>query len=163
KVVDFGVARVTDSDAQATRHTDVGQLVGTLAYMSPEQVSADPEAVDARTDVYSLGVILYELLTERLPYDVKKMIHETVPAIREEDPTRLSAINRTYRGDIETIASKALEKDKTRRYGSAAELASDIRHNLNDEPIVARPASAKYQLQKFARRNKALVTGLAAV
>jgi WD40 repeat protein len=163
KILDFGVARVMDSDARATLQTDVGQLFGTLAYMSPEQIEADPLKLDARTDVYSLGVILYELLTGRLPYDVGRKVHEAAQVIRDEDPAPLSSIDRMYGGDIETIAAKALEKEKSRRYGSAAELASDIRRYLRDEPIVARPASATYQLRKFARRNRALVTGIAAV
>jgi hypothetical protein len=163
KILDFGVARVTDSDAQATMQTDVGQLVGTLAYMSPEQVLADPLEIDIRSDVYALGVILYELLAGRLPYNISKKLHEALNTIREEDPSKLSSISRTYRGDIETIAAKALEKDKTRRYASAAELGADITHYLRDEPIVAQPPTTSYQLKKFARRNKALVIGLAAV
>src|SRR5215831_1152755 len=157
KVLDFGVARVTDSDAQATRQTDVGRLVGTLAYMSPEQVLADPLELDTRSDVYALGVILFELLAGRLPYKISRQLHEAVQTIREEEPAPLSAISRAYRGDIETIVAKALEKDKERRYASAADLASDIRHFLKDEPIVARWPSATYRLRKFTRRHKALV------
>jgi hypothetical protein len=110
-----------------------------------------------------MGVILYELLAARLPYPISQKIHEAVQAIREEDPAKLSSVDRRYRGDIETIAAKALEKDKARRYGSAAELASDIRRYLTDEPIVARPASATYQLQKFARRHRVVVTAAAVV
>jgi WD40 repeat protein len=163
KILDFGVARVTDSDARATHQTDMGQLIGTLAYMSPEQALADPLDLDTRSDVYSLGVILYELLSGRLPYTVSKKVHEAIQAIREEDPVRLSTSNRTFRGDIETIVAKALEKDRERRYGSAAEMAADIHRYLNDEAIVARPPSRSYQLQKFARRNKGLVLGVAAV
>jgi tetratricopeptide (TPR) repeat protein/predicted Ser/Thr protein kinase len=163
KVLDFGVARVTDSDAQATRQTDVGRLVGTLAYMSPEQVLADPLELDTRSDVYALGVILYELLAGRLPYTVSRNLPEAVQTIREEDPARLSSISRNYRGDIETIVAKALEKDKARRYASAAGLAGDIRRYLADEPIVARPPSTSYQLQKFARRHMTLVAGVTAV
>jgi tetratricopeptide (TPR) repeat protein/predicted Ser/Thr protein kinase len=164
KILDFGVARVTDSDAQATRQTDMGQLVGTLAYMSPEQVLADPLTLDTRSDVYALGVVLYELLSSKLPYATHgKAIHEVVQAIREEDPAPLSSFDRFYRGDVDTIVAKALEKDKERRYASAAELAGDIRRHLADEPLVARPPSAAYQLQKFARRHKALVAGTAAV
>jgi tetratricopeptide (TPR) repeat protein len=163
KILDFGVARVTDSDALATRQTDVGQLVGTLAYMSPEQVLADPLELDVRSDVYALGVILYELLAGHLPYDLGRQLHDTTRAILEADPRQLSSINRSYRGDIETIVAKALEKDKTRRYASAAALANDIGRHLRDEPISARPASTAYQLQKFARRHKALVSGIAAV
>jgi tetratricopeptide (TPR) repeat protein len=163
RILDFGVARLTDSDAQATRQTDIGQLVGTLAYMSPEQVLGDPAEIDTRSDVYALGVILYELLAGKGPYVLGRHLHEVVRTIREEEPTTLSSVNRAYRGDIETIVGKALEKDKTRRYASAAELAVDIRCHLHDEPITARPPSASYQLQKFARRNKALVMGVAAV
>jgi len=163
KILDFGVARATDSDSQATMQTDIGQLVGTLAYMSPEQVVADPLELDTRSDVYALGVILYELLAGRMPYEISKKLHETIQAIREQDAARLSSVNRNFRGDIETIVAKALEKDKTRRYGSAAELAADIGRYLKDEPIVARPPSATYQLQKFARRHTALVVGIAAV
>ena len=163
KILDFGLARATDSDAQATRQTDMGQLLGTLAYMSPEQVLADPLALDTRTDVYALGVILYELLAGKMPYMLSKLLHEAVQTIQQTDPAPLSSINRSFRGDIETIVAKALEKDKTHRYASAAELAADIRRYLHDEPIVARPPSTTYQLQKFARRNKALVTGVAAV
>lgn len=163
KILDFGVARVTDSDTKATRQTDVGQLVGTLAYMSPEQVLADPLALDTRSDVYSLGVLLYELLADRLPYKLSDRLHEAARTIREEDPARLSSIRGEYRGDIETIVVKALEKDKTRRYGSAAALAADLRHYLEDEPIAARPPSTAYQLQKFARRHRVLATSIAAI
>ncbi len=163
KILDFGVARLTDSDAQATRQTNMGEIIGTLAYMSPEQVSGEAEDIDTRSDVYALGVILYEVLSGKAPYAIGRQIHEAVRAIRQDEPTALSSVNRTYRGDIETIVARALEKDKTRRYGSAAELAADIRRYLHDEPIVARPPSTTYQLQKFARRHKALVSGIAAV
>jgi serine/threonine protein kinase len=163
KILDFGVAHVTNSDEQATRQTDVGQLIGTLAYMSPEQVTADPLELDTRSDVYALGVILYELLANRLPYQLSHQLPEAVRAIREEDPTKLSSISRAYRGDVETIVAKALEKDKGRRYSAAAVLATDIRRYLADEPIMARPPTTTYQLRKFARRHKALVTATAAV
>jgi len=164
KVLDFGVARVTDSDAQATRQTDLGQLIGTLAYMSPEQALADPLELDIRSDVYTLGVILYELLADKLPYKTDgNALHEIVRVIREEDPAPLSTIQRSYRGDIEIIVAKALEKDKARRYATAAELGADIRRHLTDQPIVARPPSASYQLRKFSRRHKAVVAGTTAV
>ena len=162
KILDFGVARVTDGDAQATNQTEVGQLLGTLAYMSPEQVLGDSLEIDTRTDVYALGVILYELLAGRLPYTIGRL-PETIRAIREEEPARLGAVSRRYRGDVETIVATTLEKDKSRRYGSAGELAADIRRYLRDEPIVARSPSLPYQLQKFARRNRALVAAAAAV
>ncbi|MDO8677622.1 MAG: serine/threonine-protein kinase [Acidobacteriota bacterium] len=138
KILDFGVARATDSDAHATRQTDVGQLIGTLAYMSPEQVLADPLELDTRSDVYALGVIIYQLLAGHLPYKVNRKLHEAVQAIRDEEPMPLSSVSRLYRGDIETIVAKALEKDKERRYGSAADLAADIWRHLDDEAIVAR-------------------------
>jgi tetratricopeptide (TPR) repeat protein len=159
KILDFGVARTTDHDIRVTTlRTDVGMLVGTVPYMSPEQVAGDPHELDMRSDVYALGVLLYELLAGCLPHDVTdKPIPEAVRIIGQEDPTPLSSVNRQFRGDLDTIAAKALERDKERRYESAAALAADVRHFLADEPIVARPASALYQLRKFARRNKALV------
>jgi len=162
KILDFGVARATDSDMQVTTlQTDVGQIIGTLQYMSPEQVAGSPDDLDTRSDVYALGVIAYELLSGSAPYNLKdRMILEAARVISEEEPTRLSAVSRSFRGDVETIVAKALEKDKNRRYQSAAELAADIRRYLQDEPIVARPPSAIYQLQKFAKRNKALAGGL---
>jgi serine/threonine protein kinase len=164
KILDFGVSRATDADVHTiTLQTDAGQLVGTIPYMSPEQVMGDPTAIDEQTDVYSLGVVLYELLTGDLPHDLRnRPIPESVRTIREDEPTRLGSVDRRFRGDIETIVAKALGKEKTRRYGSAAELAADIRRYLDDEPIVARPASAMYNLRKFARRNKGLVGGLVA-
>jgi tetratricopeptide (TPR) repeat protein/predicted Ser/Thr protein kinase/TolB-like protein len=163
KILDFGVARVTDSDMEATRQTDVGQLIGTLAYMSPEQVLADPLQLDTRSDVYALGVILYELLAGDLPYNIgNSTIHDAVRTIRDTDPAPLSSFQRIYRGDIETIVAKALEKDKKRRYASAADLAEDIRRHLANQPILARPPSASYQLQKFYGRHKAGVIGTAA-
>lgn len=163
KILDFGVARVTDDDTETTLQTATGQIVGTLAYMSPEQVMADPLEIDTRSDIYALGVILYELLAERLPYRLSGKLHEAIQTIREEDPSPLSSINRIYRGDIETIAGKALEKEKARRYTSAAELASDIRRYLSDQPIAARPPSTRYNLQKLARRHRAAVLSVCAV
>jgi len=163
KILDFGVARATDADLQVTTmQTDVGQIIGTLQYMSPEQVAADPNDLDTRSDVYALGVIAYEILTGQMPYDLKnKMIHEAARIIRDEGLTRLSMFDRALRGDIETIVAKAMAKEKERRYQSAAGLGEDIQRYLDDEPILARPPSAAYQLQKFARRNKALAGGLA--
>lgn len=163
KILDFGVARITDSDTEVTRQTDVGQIVGTLAYMSPEQALADPLELDTRSDVYALGVILYELLAGQLPYHLSNKLHEAVITIREQDPTSLGTVSRVFRGDVENIVAKALEKDKARRYASAADLASDIRRYLSDEPILARRASLGYQLYKFARRHRAFVSGFAAV
>ncbi len=165
KVLDFGIARATDADIQTTTmHTGVGEILGTIPYMSPEQVGGESEHIDTRSDVYALGVVLYELLAGRLPYDLeRRVITEAARVIREDEPTRLSSIDTRLRGDIETIVGKALEKERERRYQSASELASDIRRYLDDEPIAARPPSTWYQLRKFARRNKSLVGGVAAV
>ncbi len=162
KILDFGIARMTDGDIQAaTIQTEVGQIVGTLSYMSPEQVAGDSSKLDTRCDVYALGVVLYQLLTDRLPLDVSdRSIAEIARVIHDDEPALAGTINKALRGDIETILAKALEKDPSRRYESAAQLASDIRRYLQDEPIAARPASAGYQLRKFARRNKGLVGGL---
>ncbi|MCI0365071.1 MAG: serine/threonine protein kinase, partial [Phycisphaerales bacterium] len=163
KILDFGIARATEADIQTvTLRTDVGHLLGTIAYMSPEQAAGDPAQLDIRSDVYALGVIAYELLSGRLPYNVQgKLIHEAVRIIRDDEPSRLSSISRVFRGDVETIIAKALEKEKDRRYQSAAEFASDIRRYLSEQPIAARPASRLYQFRKFARRNKAIVAGVA--
>jgi len=161
KVLDFGVARLTDADLPGTRHTSVGEMVGTLQYMSPEQVNAIPSEVDGRSDVYSLGVLLYELISGRLPYNLERAaLHEAARVILVDDPAPLSSINRRLRGDVEIIVAKALEKVKQRRYNSADALASDVRRFLRDEPIVARPASPLYQLQKFTRRNRTLVSSV---
>lgn len=162
KILDFGVARVTESDLQITSQTSVGEIIGTLAYMSPEQVRGDGAEIDTRTDVYALGVILYEVLSGRLPLDLSgRSVAQAAPAILEEEPARLGTLDRSLRGDLEVIAAKALEKDKARRYQTAAALAEDLRRVLADEPIQARPPTAAYQLRKFARRNRALVWGAA--
>ena len=164
KVLDFGVARATDADLLSRAGlTQAGQLIGTPNYMSPEQVSADPAAIDQRTDVYALGVILFELLAHRLPYQLEnRPLAETARMILEQDPPRLGLLDTELRGDVETIVAKALEKDPARRYWSAAELAADLRRWLVHEPILARPPSALYHLHKFARRHKGLVGGVAA-
>lgn len=130
KVLDFGVARLIDIDAQATRITVAGQMVGTLAYMSPEQVLADPVEVDKRTDVYSLGLIIYELLADRPAYVIGKHFAKALNTIREQVPARLSSISADYLGEIERIVAKALEKNKNDRYDSPAALAEDLRRHL---------------------------------
>ncbi len=165
KILDFGVARATDSDIQSTTlHTESGQLIGTLPYMAPEQASGKVNELDTSSDVYALGVIAYELLSGKLPYAIAdKPLHEAVRVICEDEPSRLSSIDRNLRGDVETIVGKALEKDKTRRYHTAGELAADVKRYLDYEPITARPPGTWYQVGKFARRNKLLVGSMAVV
>jgi WD40 repeat protein/serine/threonine protein kinase len=165
KVLDFGVAHVTDADLLTTSsRTRTGELLGTLSYMSPEQLAARPSGIDGRSDVYTLGVILFELLAHRLPYHLDQLpVHEVARVIDQQEPSRLGSIDMLYRGDVEIIVAKALEKDKTRRYASAGDLASDIRRYLRGQPIQARPASALYQLRKFARRNKGTVAGVSGI
>ncbi len=163
KVLDFGVSRTTDADIHTvTLQTNVGQLMGTVPYMSPEQVQGDPSAIDARSDVYSMGVVLFELLGSRLPYDVRSQpVPGAVRMIQEQDPTRLGSINRLFRGDVETIVATALEKEPARRYPSAAAMAADLRRFLASEPITVRPPSAFYRIRKFTRRHRVLVGGFA--
>ncbi len=166
KILDFGLARITEGDVKATQVTEVGVIKGTLPYMSPEQARGNADAIDVRTDVYALGVILYEMLASAKPYDVSRAsLIEAVRVICEEPPKSLrSSISGTRRidPDIETIVGKALEKDADRRYASAAAMAEDVERYLASQPITARPPSTVYQLRKFAGRNRALVAGVAA-
>lgn len=125
KVIDFGVARATDADVTiSTLRTDAGQILGTLQYMSPEQCAGDAVEIDTRSDVYALGVVLYELLTGALPYDFTARTPFEIPGvIREQEPRRPSAVNPRLRGDLETILLKTLEKDRGRRYQTVAAFA----------------------------------------
>lgn len=171
KVLDFGLARITGADVTgASMVVEPGRLVGTLAYMSPEQTRGVSDEIDLRSDVYSLGVILFEMLTGSLPYNINpSSIPLSVQAICESAPKRLSEgagnpeLARKMRGDLETIVQKAIEKSPDARYQSASALSEDLERYLADEPIVARPPSAYYQLQKFARRNRVLVAGVVGV
>jgi serine/threonine protein kinase/tetratricopeptide (TPR) repeat protein len=191
KVIDFGIAKaISQPLTDRTLYTERGQLVGTLEYMSPEQAEMTSQDIDTRSDIYSLGVVLYELLTGVLPFEsdtlrqgdadhLKQIIREQDPKtpstrlsrLTREDSSRIaqqrhvqaSVLRRRLRGDLDWITLKAMEKDRTRRYSSAGELAADIRRHMNDEPVAAGPPSTLYRMRKCIHRHRALVTGLAAV
>ena len=186
KVIDFGIAKATEHRlTEKTLFTEYHQFVGTPAYMSPEQAEMSGLDVDTRTDIYSLGVLLYELLTGTTPFDLTALREagygEIQRIIREVDPpvpsTRLStmdaadlaltaqrrkveanALSRLIRGDLDWIVIKALEKDRTRRYETARELAADVQHHLANEPILASPPGVFYKFRKFVKRNRVAVT-----
>jgi serine/threonine protein kinase/Tfp pilus assembly protein PilF len=191
-VIDFGIAKATTSQqlTDKTLFTAFDMLIGTPAYMSPEQAALTSVDVDTRTDIYSLGVLLYELLTGSTPFDacelLKTGLDEVRRVIREQEParpsTRLSkltaadlttvaqhrqaeppALIRAVCGDLDWIAMKALEKDRTRRYETAYGMSLDVQRYLANEPISARPPNKLYQLQKMVLRNKLLFTGLGVI
>lgn len=185
KVIDFGIAKATSTElTQKTLFTEHRQMIGTPAYMSPEQAEMSGLDVDTRTDIYSLGVLLYELLTGTTPFDSKSLLAagfaEMLRIIREVEParpsTRLSSLGDTgartaqlrlaenprqlssiLRGDLDWIVMKCLEKDRNRRYDSAGGLVSDIRRHLADEPVSAGPPSSAYRLSKFVKRHRTQV------
>lgn len=167
KILDFGIARISTGESERiTWQTTAGLLLGTPGYMAPEQCGADATEVDVRADVWALGVLLYELLTDRLPIDVSNAsITEVLRRITSDEPTLPRTIDPSLRGDLETIMMTALRRDKTQRYGSAQALADDLQRFLTNRPIEARPPTTLYLLTKFAKRNKgtiatALVTTL---
>jgi len=165
KVIDFGVARITDPDLDIkTIFSDRNKIIGTLQYMSPEQCSDRPDLVDTRSDVYSLGVVLYELLCGRLPYNLKGIpFSKALSIVQEGVPRRMTAKEMHLSCDIESIAIKALEKDPEQRYQSVSEFARDIQRYLDHEPVEARPPSLAYRLSLFVRRNKLLVSAAALI
>ena len=159
KVIDFGVARATGERKDAER-TQAGQIVGTLATMSPEQLASDPDQVDVRSDVYSLGVVLYELLAGKPPYDLAGLpLVEALQVVREGRAPRAGELPR----ELNWIALRALEKDPARRYASVLELAADLRRYLAHEPVLARAPSKSYLARKFVQRNKTVVAALSAI
>jgi len=190
KVIDFGVAKAINLRlTERTLFTELGVLIGTPEYMSPEQAQADGLDVDTTTDIYSLGVLLYELLVGALPFDSKMLrqagYDQIRRVIREEEPprptTRLQSLGQTVhqiakrrgsdapsllrlvRGDLEWITMKAIEKDRGRRYASASEFSADIDRFLRDEPVVARSPTAGYKIRKFVRRHRLEVAAASAV
>ena len=190
KIIDFGIAKATGQRlTDRTLFTEVGAFIGTPEYMSPEQADLTGQGIDTRTDIYSLGVILYELLTGQLPLPASELRsvsqEELRRRLREVDPpkpsTRLTALGeegvqvaerrqtdpgalrKQLEGDLDAIVMKALEKDPARRYGTASELAADVERHLRDEPVLARPASRAYRVRKYARRHRLLFLGGGAV
>jgi non-specific serine/threonine protein kinase/serine/threonine-protein kinase len=194
RIIDFGVAKAISSQpsTEQTQFTEMGALIGTRGFISPEQADPNVLDVDTRTDVYSLGALLYVLLTGMLPFDSdggkKKPIDEVLRQLREEDPpspsTKVNAETETataaaerrgtetkqlaklLKGDLDWITMKAVEKDRARRYGTPSELAADLERYLENRPVVARPASAGYRLKKYVQRHRvgaAAATGAAAV
>jgi len=191
KVIDFGIAKATEGRlTDATVYTQLHQFIGTPAYISPEQAELSGLDIDTRSDIYSLGVLLYELLTGCTPFDPKELVSQGLEGmrktIREKEPlrpsTRLATLGadqltttskrrsaeapkliHQIKGDLDWIVMKCLEKDRARRYETANGLAADLKRFLNHEPVVARPPSTAYRLQKAFRRNKVVFTAAAAV
>ncbi len=162
KILDFGIARVTgDATLAATTMTRDGQILGTLAYMAPEQLSGRPDDVTPRADVYALGVIAFELLAGQPPVELGGLsISAALRQIEIVEPPRLGAVVPGIDRDIETIVSTCLSREPERRYVDGAALAADVRRCLADQPILARPATRMYRTSKFVRRNRALVGGV---
>lgn len=152
-ILDFGLAKLTGVERGADM-TITGQFLGSLPWSSPEQAGGNPDRIDVRSDVYSLGVVLYELLTGRFPYDIEGAMHEVLDRILKADPIRPSTLRRGLDPELETIVLKCLEKEPERRYQGAGELARDLRHYLAGEAIDARRASGLYLLRKTLRRHR---------
>ena len=175
KVIDFGIAKAIEGKlTDDTVHTALHQFIGTPAYMSPEQAQMSPD-IDTRTDIYSLGVLLYELLTGKPPFDNHELLtaglDEMRRIIREVEPPRPSQTSKSQIKnqksqipfDLDSIVLKCLEKDRSRRYETASALAADVQRHLNNEPVLARPASSGYRFQKFVHRNRLQFAAASAV
>lgn len=164
RILDFGIARITnDSTPDAATMTQQGQILGTVAYMAPEQMEGSGRITN-RADVYALGAICFEMLAGRLPQEIAGLSPAAaLHRLMQHDPVSLGEIDRRFRGDIETIVAKALQREPSRRYESAAVLGADIRRYLQHEPILAHPPSAVYHARRFVRRHKAVVAGAASV
>ncbi len=163
-MLDFGIARIVDPDSAGSGATIAGLSPGTPAYMSPEQMQKEPSELDARTDVFSLGVVGFELLAGRLPHEAKtQSVSELVTHVIETDAPRLSRFRPDLAGDVDTIIACALAREPERRYQSAAALADDLRRFLRHEPIAARAPTFGYQLARLARRTRGVFVALAAL
>ncbi len=157
RILDFGLARMAPESGMARDMTEAGQFVGSMPWASPEQAAGELGRIDVRTDVYAIGVMLYQLITGRFPYAVEAGPRDVLDNILRAEPARPRAIEKSVPTDVEAIVLKCLAKDRARRYQSAAELAADLRRHLTGWPVTARPPSAIYQLSRFARRNKGVV------
>ncbi|MEM7249348.1 MAG: protein kinase [Acidobacteriota bacterium] len=162
RILDFGIARAADAIGEGnTSLTRTGDVIGTLAYMSPEQALGRPDLVDGRSDLYSIGVIGYQLLTGRLPHDLSEL---TLPAalheITEAETERLGSLDGSLRGDLDAIIGKALEKERDRRYATVDDLLADLQRYLKQEPVIARRPTLSYRLARFIQRNRAVSAAL---
>ena len=157
RVLDFGLAKDDLEESVTMVRTMAGEFMGTLAYASPEQLKGDPDAIDARTDIYSLGVLLYELLTGQLPHDMSGSIERVIRRVLEQTPKRPSSINKRLDPDLDVVLLQAIEHDPARRYQTADAFAEDVLAVIEHRPINARRASMVYQVRKFARRHRPAV------
>ncbi len=165
KVLDFGIARATDGASVLASHvTQEGQLLGTLAYMAPEQIRGEADAISQRTDVYALGVVGFELTTGALPFSVSGHgLSTAIRVLQDRDAPRLGTLNRRWRGDVEAMIGRALEKNPARRYATAGAFAADLRRWLAGEPILARRIGRIERSRRFVRRHRTVVAATTAV